>query len=123
MKRSAGVLIYQQSTEGLKVLLVKPGGPFWRNKDLGAWQIPKGEMADGEEPAATALREVEEELGVVVTAPLQSLGEIRQSGGKYVVAFAAEQDVEAGAIASNTFSMEWPPRSGRFAEFPEVQEA
>jgi predicted NUDIX family NTP pyrophosphohydrolase len=123
MKRSAGVLLYRQSPVGLEVLLVRPGGPFWRNKDRGAWQIPKGEFAEGEEPAACALREVQEELGVAVTAPLRPLGEIRQAGGKQVTAFAAEQDIDSDAIVSNTFPLEWPPRSGRIEQFPEVESA
>jgi predicted NUDIX family NTP pyrophosphohydrolase len=123
MKRSAGVLLYRQSPVGLEVLLVRPGGPFWRNKDRGAWQIPKGESAKGEEAVACALREVQEELGVEVTAPLRSLGEIRQAGGKQVTAFAAEQDVDADAIVSNTFPLEWPPHSGRIEQFPEVESA
>jgi predicted NUDIX family NTP pyrophosphohydrolase len=123
MKRSAGVLLYRQSPVGLEVLLVRPGGPFWRNKDRGAWQIPKGEFAEGEEPAACALREVQEELGVAVTAPLRPLAEIRQAGGKQVTAFAAEQDIDSDAIVSNTFPLEWPPRSGRIEQFPEVESA
>ena len=123
MKRSAGVLIYRRFPLGLEVLLVRPGGPFWRNKDRGAWQIPKGEYREGEEPTACALREVEEELGIVLTAPLQPLGEIRQAGGKHVTAYAAEQDLDADAIASNTFELEWPPKSGRKQSFPEVESA
>src|SRR4051812_47143294 len=123
MKRSAGVLIYRRFPAGLQVLLVRPGGPFWRNKERGVWQIPKGEYAADEEPAACALREVEEELGLALTAPLQPLGEIRQAGGKHVTAFAAEQDVHAETIVSNTFELEWPPKSGRKQAFPEVESA
>jgi predicted NUDIX family NTP pyrophosphohydrolase len=123
MKRSAGILLYRRGPVGPEVLLVRPGGPFWRNKDRGAWQIPKGEIGDGEEPNACALREVQEELGVAVTAPLHELGEIRQAGGKHVIAFAAEQDLDAEAIMSNTFPLEWPPRSGRIEQFPEVESA
>jgi len=121
MKHSAGVLIYRRAPRGLEVLLVKPGGPFWRNKDVGAWQIPKGGLADGEEPEAAARREALEELGVVVSGALEPLGDIRQAGGKRVTAFAVEQDLDADAIASNTFAMEWPPRSGQMQDFPEVE--
>jgi predicted NUDIX family NTP pyrophosphohydrolase len=123
MKRSAGILLYRSGPVGPEVLLVRPGGPFWRNKDRGAWQIPKGEFGDGEEPAACALREVQEELGVAVTAPLRELGEIKQAGGKRVIAFSAEQDLDADAIVSNTFPLEWPPRSGKIEQFPEVESA
>jgi len=123
MKHSAGVLIYRREPRGLEVLLVKPGGPFWRNKDQGAWQIPKGGLADGEEPEAAARREALEELGVVVSGALEPLGEIRQAGGKRVTAFAVEQDLDADAIASNTFELEWPPKSGRKQSFPEVESA
>lgn len=105
------------------MLLVHPGGPYWRRRDQGAWQIPKGEIDPDEEPAAAALREVREELGVEVSAPLQPLGEIRQAGGKRVTAFAAEQDLDADAIVSVLFEMEWPPRSGRIERFPEVSAA
>src|SRR5690349_2484895 len=123
MKRSAGILLYRRGPVGPEVLLVRPGGPFWRNKDRGAWQIPKGEIGDGEAPEACALREVHEELGVDVTAPLGELGEIKQAGGKWVVAFAAEQDFEVDALVSNTFPLEWPPRSGKIEQFPEVESA
>lgn len=123
MKRSAGVLLYRRGPAGLEVLLVRPGGPYWRNKDKGAWQIPKGGIDEGEEPEAAALREVQEELGCVVTAPLHPLGEIRQAGGKLVTAFAAEQDLDAATTVSNMFAMEWPPRSGRMQHFPEVEAA
>ena len=123
MKRSAGILLYRRGPVGPEVLLVRPGGPFWRNKDRGAWQIPKGEIGDREAPEACALREVQEELGVAVTASLGELGEIKQAGGKRVVAFAAEQDFEVDALASNTFPLEWPPRSGKIEQFPEVESA
>ena len=105
------------------MLLVHPGGPYWRRRDQGAWQIPKGEIDPDEEPAAAALREVREELGVEVSVPLQPLGDIRQAGGKRVTAFAAEQDLDADAIVSVLFEMEWPPRSGRIERFPEVSAA
>jgi len=123
VKRSAGVLIWRRNSGALEVLLVHPGGPFWRNRDQGAWQIPKGGIDEGEEPAAAALREVEEELGLVLEGDLQPLDEIRQAGGKWVVAFALEHDFDAEQIRSNEFEAEWPPKSGKFARFPEVDEA
>jgi predicted NUDIX family NTP pyrophosphohydrolase len=121
--RSAGVLAYRIKRGRLEVLLVHPGGPFWRNKDLGAWSIPKGEFGATEEPEAVARREFCEELGVVLTAPLVPLGEIRQRGGKMIEAFAAECEVDVAAITSNDFEIEWPPRSGKRQSFPEIDRA
>lgn len=121
--RSAGVLPYKRGKDGLAVLLVHPGGPYWRGKHKGAWQIPKGMIEAGEEPAAAALREAEEELGVRLTATLQPLGELRQAGGKRVEAFAVEQEIDPETITSISFEMEWPPRSGRMQSFPEVDSA
>ena len=123
MKHSAGVLIYRRTAGEVEVLLVKPGGPFWRNKDKGAWQIPKGGIDPGEDAQTAARREALEELGVVLSGTLQPLGDIRQAGGKLVTAFAIEQDLDAAAITSVTFAMEWPPRSGRMQHFPEVESA
>jgi predicted NUDIX family NTP pyrophosphohydrolase len=100
---SAGILMYRRTGSALEVLLVHSGGPFWRNKDDGAWSIPKGEIDEGEDPAEAALQEFMEEIGSVPEGPLRSLGEIRQRGGKRVHAFAVEGDIDAGAIASNTF--------------------
>ena len=120
---SAGVLLYRRSGGVLEVLLVHPGGPFWRNKDVGAWSIPKGEIERGEHPADVALREFREELGAVIEQPLSELGEVRQRGGKRVVAFAVEGNLDCTAISSNTFEMEWPPKSGRRQSFPEVDRA
>jgi predicted NUDIX family NTP pyrophosphohydrolase len=122
-KRSAGMLLYRWRSSRLELLLVHPGGPFWRNKDVGAWQIPKGEIEPEEDPASAALREVAEELGVVVTGTPAPLTTIRQAGGKIVEAFLVEQDVDVDTIRSMTFEMEWPPRSGRRAAFPEVDAA
>ena len=120
---SAGGLLYRLGP-GLEVLLVHPGGPFWKNKDEGAWSITKGEVAPGEDPRGRALIEFAEETGSDLRdADLRELGEIRQKGGKVVVAFAAEGDLDAGATVSNTFELEWPPRSGRRQEFPEVDRA
>lgn len=123
MKHSAGILLYRRRTGETEVLLVHPGGPYWLRKDRGAWQIPKGELAPGEDAATAALREVAEELGQEVRAPLQPLGEIRQAGGKRVSAFAAEQDLDADAVRSNLFEAEWPPRSGKREQFPEISAA
>ncbi len=107
----------------IEFLLVHPGGPFWRNKDAGAWTIPKGEIAPGEEPLKTAQREFEEELGAAATGPFVSLTPIRQKGGKVVCAWACQGTFETSNLRSNTFKIEWPPRSGNFAEFPEVDRA
>ena len=121
--KSAGVLVYRKKDCRFEVLLVHPGGPFWANKDAGAWSIPKGEFGAGENPEDVARREFNEELGPALLVPLQPLGGIRQRGGKIVEAFAAEFDVNADAIASNTFEIEWPSRSGKRQHFPEVDRA
>ena len=123
-KRSAGILLHRISGGAPEVLLVHPGGPFWARRDAGAWSIPKGEYEDGDDPLAAALREFEEETGTALEAgELRDLGEVKQKGGKVVRAWAAEGDIDAGTVRSNTFTMEWPPRSGRTAEFPEVDRA
>jgi predicted NUDIX family NTP pyrophosphohydrolase len=123
-KMSAGILAYRMNTRGLKVLLVHPGGPFWRNKDEGAWSIPKGEIDTSEDPEQAARREFAEELGPGATIlELTPLGEIRQRGGKRVIAFAGEGDFDTAALESNTFEIEWPPRSGRRQQFPEIDRA
>ena len=120
-KTSAGILLYR---DGPEVLLVHPGGPFWAKKDAGAWSIPKGEYADGEDPLAGALREFEEETGTRLSEDgAIPLGDIVQRGGKRVSAWAIEGDLDADTVHSNTFVMEWPPRSGRQQEFPEVDRA
>jgi predicted NUDIX family NTP pyrophosphohydrolase len=121
--RSAGILMYRRQGAELHVLLVHPGGPFWRGKDLGAWSVPKGEWKPGEDPEAVARREFAEELGVMPTGRLRSLGEVRQAGGKRVAAFALEGDLDAYAVRSNEFELEWPPHSGRIRTFPEVDRA
>ena len=121
-RRSAGLLLFRRP--GPEVLLVHPGGPFWARKDRAAWSIPKGEIEPGEEPPDVARREFSEELGLPVPpGELTDLGEVRQAGGKVVHAYALEGDLDPGAISSNSFETEWPPRSGRRAAFPEVDRA
>jgi len=120
--KSAGIIAYRKRRR-LEVLLVHPGGPFWRNKDLGAWSIPKGEYADEEDGEIAARREFAEELGLELSVPLIALGEVKQRGGKLVTAFAAELDIDTSSLRSNTFEIEWPPRSGKRHTFPEVDRA
>jgi predicted NUDIX family NTP pyrophosphohydrolase len=122
-KRSAGILMYRREGSEIEALLVHPGGPFWAKKDLGAWSIPKGEYAEGEEPLAVAMRELEEETGARPNGDFLPLGEIVQPGRKVVTAWAMEGDFDVGALKSNLFEMEWPPKSGRRASFPEVDRA
>lgn len=119
-KISAGLLLYRRRGAALEVLLVHPGGPFWAKKDEGAWSIPKGEAASVEDLPARARREFEEETGFAVDGAFQPLTPVRQAGGKIVYAWALEGDIDTAAIRSNRFSLEWPPRSGRIQEFPEV---
>jgi predicted NUDIX family NTP pyrophosphohydrolase len=120
---SAGILLFRVSGRSLEVLLVKPGGPYWRNKDAGAWMIPKGMIEPGESAAEAALREFAEETGAPITAVPFPLCSVRQAGGKLVEAFAVEGEFDPEALSSNEFEMEWPPRSGRRERFPEVAEA
>ncbi|MFL6726384.1 MAG: NUDIX domain-containing protein [Sphingomicrobium sp.] len=120
---SAGILLFRKRDGATEVLLIKPGGPFWRNKHAGAWMIPKGMVEPGEAPAEAALREFEEETGTRLNAIPFSLATVRQAGGKPVQAFAVEGDLDPSAISSNEFELEWPPRSGKVARFPEVAEA
>lgn len=121
--RSAGILLYRRGSHGVEVLLIKPGGPFWRGRDSGAWMIPKGAFEPGESALDAALREFEEETGTRLDATPVALTTIRQSGGKIVEAFAAEGDLDASAIRSIEFEAEWPPRSGRRQRYPEAEEA
>ena len=124
MARSAGILLYRRVDGEPQVLIVHPGGPFWRRKDAGAWSIPKGEYGEDEDPQACARREFEEETGTALAAgALTDLGTARQRSGKVVTAWAAEGDLDADAIRSNTFELEWPPRSGTMQAFPEVDRA
>jgi predicted NUDIX family NTP pyrophosphohydrolase len=122
-KRSAGILLFRRIGPEPEVLLVHPGGPFWKNKDDGAWSIPKGEYDQDEDPLAAAKRELEEETGLSPSRDFISLGEVRQSGGKTVTAWAVEGSCDAANIRSNTFSMPWPPGSKDLQEFPEVDRA
>lgn len=112
--------MYRRIGSKLEVLLVHPGGPYWRRKDHGSWSIPKGEMNADEDAGVAALREFMEETGVVLAGPLEPLGEIRQRGGKRVLAFAVEGDLDVRTTRSNTFELEWPPNSGKMQTFPEV---
>jgi predicted NUDIX family NTP pyrophosphohydrolase len=120
---SAGLLMYRHRGGILQVFLVHPGGPYWAKKDLGSWSVPKGEFAPDEDPLEAARREFEEETGLPVAGPFRPLTPIRQPGGKLVQVWAFEGDGDPSAIKSNTFSMEWPPRSGQYQEFPEVDRA
>ena len=120
---SAGILLYRRAGANLEVLLVHPGGPYWRKKDEGAWSIPKGEMDEGEDAEVAARREFMEETGIALSGLLDPLGEVRQRGGKRVIAFAAEGDVDVQTMQSNTFEIEWPPKSGRMQSFPEIDRA
>lgn len=124
MRVSAGLLLYREKRETIEVLLVHPGGPFWAKKDEGAWSIPKGEIESGEDPYQVARREFEEELGSPppTTEPIP-LGSVIQRSGKVVHGWACEGDFDPDRLVSNTFSTEWPPRSGRISEFPEVDRA
>jgi len=122
-KSSAGLLLFREQAGELQVLLVHPGGPFWAKKDDGAWSIPKGEITAGEDPLAAARREFEEELGAAVTGEFIALDSVKQPGGKLVHAWAIRANFDPSRLKSNTFSMEWPPRSGRRQEFPEVDRA
>jgi predicted NUDIX family NTP pyrophosphohydrolase len=122
-KRSAGILMYRRAGQALQVLLAHPGGPFWARKDLGAWSIPKGEFEGGEEPLAAARREFREELGVEPNGAFLELGTLVQPSRKEVVAWAVEGDFAVADLRSNTFEMEWPPKSGKKQRFPEVDRA
>lgn len=123
-KKSAGLLLFRDVSGHLEVLLVHPGGPFWAKKDEGAWSIPKGEFEDDEDPLAAAKREFQEETGVACpTGEVIPLEPVRQPSGKAVHAWAIKGDFDPAALKSNTFSMEWPPKSGRRQEFPEVDRA
>lgn len=121
--RSAGILLYRRDPGSVRLLLVHPGGPFWRGRDEGAWMIPKGLIEPDETPLATALREFEEELGASPVGEPVELCTIRQAGGKWVTAFALEGDFDCAGLKSNAFTIEYPPKSGQVRAFPEVDEA
>jgi predicted NUDIX family NTP pyrophosphohydrolase len=122
-RKSAGLLLFRRKSAGLEVLLVHPGGPLWAKKDEGAWSIPKGEIDGGEDPLAAARREFEEELGSPISGEFIELAPIRQVSGKVVHAWAIEGDFDPATLTGGSFSMEWPPRSGRHQHFPEVDRA
>jgi len=122
-RQSAGILVYRHRAGALEIFLVHPGGPFWAKKDAGAWSIPKGEFGEDEEKLAAARREFHEETGFALDGVFVELTPVKQSGGKQVFAWAIEHDLDAAAVRSNSFSMEWPPRSGRMQEFPEIDRA
>jgi predicted NUDIX family NTP pyrophosphohydrolase len=122
-RKSSGLLLFREISNGLEVLLVHPGGPFWVKKDEGAWSIPKGEIDNNEDPLAGALREFNEETGATVAGDAFPLEPLRQPGGKLVYAWAMKGEFDPSGLKSNTFTMEWPPKSGRQQEFPEVDRA
>ncbi len=122
-KVSAGILLFRRRAGGVEMMLVHPGGPFWAKKDLGAWSIPKGLVDEGEDLLTAAKREFLEETGMTVDGEFLDLGSHKQPGGKTIAAFACEGDFDPASLKSNTFSLEWPPHSGRITEFPEVDRA
>jgi predicted NUDIX family NTP pyrophosphohydrolase len=122
-KKSAGILLYRMSKEALQVFLVHPGGPYWVKKDDGAWSIPKGEFEDDEDPLAAAKREFNEETGINLYGEFIELEPVKQKSGKIVYAWAVEGNVDPTTIKSNSFEIEWPPRSGKMKSFPEIDKA
>lgn len=123
MNKSAGILLFRKNKKNIEFFLVHPGGPFWAKKDAGAWSIPKGEYADGEDALTAAKREFEEETSQNIDGDFIELKPLKQKGGKLVQAYAVEGDIDAENITSNTFEMEWPPKSGKRKSFPEVDRA
>ena len=122
-KKSAGLLLFRHRGSDIEILLAHPGGPFWAKKDDGAWSIPKGIVDDHEDPLVAAVRECHEELGISVSGDFHALAPLKQPGGKVVLAWAVEADFDPRTLKSNTFEMEWPPRSGRRQEFPKIDQA
>lgn len=122
-KKSAGILLYRFNNEETEIFLVHPGGPFWAKKDFGAWSIPKGEFEEGENPLYAAKREMEEETGIKVSGEFIELTPVKQNSGKLIYAWAVEGNFNAAEIKSNTFEIEWPPKSGMKKSFPEVDKA
>jgi predicted NUDIX family NTP pyrophosphohydrolase len=123
MKQSAGILLYKYVSGQLNVLLVHPGGPFWKNKNLGAWSIPKGEFTDDEEPLTAAIREFEEETGTLLRGDFRDIGNVKLKSGKIVHAWALEKDLDTTTVISNEFEIEWPPKSGKKIMIPEIDRA
>lgn len=117
---SAGILLFRRTNANAEVFLVHPGGPFWKNKDKGAWSVPKGEFSGNEEPLAAAVREFKEETGISLSGEFIELTPVKQKGGKIVHVFALEYDLDTSGLASNTFPLEWPPKSGKIQEFAEI---
>ncbi|HEU4859401.1 MAG TPA: NUDIX domain-containing protein [Chitinophagaceae bacterium] len=122
-QKSAGIVLYRLQNNSIEVFLVHPGGPYWSKKDEGAWSIPKGEFNDNEEPLAAAKREFQEETGIQISGEFIQLNPVKQKGGKMVYAWAVEGDIDPAKIKSNSFEIEWPPRSGRMKSFPEIDKA
>ncbi|UOU97660.1 NUDIX domain-containing protein [Chryseobacterium daecheongense] len=122
MKKSAGILLFKRDKDKVWYFLVHPGGPFWKNKDQGAWSVPKGEIMDGEDALERAKIEFQEETGQAVEGEFIPLSSIRQKGGKIVHAWAVEGDIDLGSLSSNTFDLEWPPKSGKIIKVPEVDQ-
>src|SRR5687767_4590429 len=122
-RKSAGILLYRMGIRGIDVFLVLHGGPYWEGKDLGAWSIPKGEFTDPETPLQAAIREFHEETGTLLHGDFIALQPIVQKAGKQVFAYAIQGDIDASAITSNTFTLQWPPKSGNWQSFPEVAKA
>ena len=120
MRKSAGILLYRSRQEQAEYFLVHPGGPFWKNKDIGAWSVPKGEFEDGEDPLKAAQREFEEETGIAIKGTFTALTPVKQKSGKMIYTWACEGDIDHSIIRSNTFPIEWPPRSGKYIDIPEV---
>jgi len=123
MRKSAGLLLFRKKGAAIEFFLVHPGGPFWKNKDEGSWSVPKGEYTEGEEPLAAARREFEEETGYSVDGEFIALTPAKQKSGKTIFCWGLEHDLDASKITSNTFPLEWPPKSGKFIDTPEVDRA
>ena len=119
-KRSAGILLFRRASLDIEVFLVHPGGPYWARKDLGSWSLPKGEYTDEEDPLTAARREFAEETSITIDGTFLPLGELKQPNGKIITAWALEHDLDPAAMKSNTFPLEWPPKSGKIQEFREV---
>lgn len=122
-QQSAGIVLYRIQNNSIQVFLVHPGGPYWSKKDEGAWSIPKGEFNENEEPLAAAKREFQEETGIKIAGEFIQLNPVKQKGGKMVYAWAVEGDIDPAKIKSNSFEIEWPPRSGKMKSFPEIDKA